>query len=64
MTTRLTIQLLFIGFLLGYKSYRIDNKIADTETEPRWILYWLFLWLLFPIPFIIAFFLDALNKKD
>ena len=64
MTTRLVLQLLFIGIILGYKCYRIDNKIAERETEPYSILYWLCMWLVFPIAFMFFFILDALNKKD
>ena len=64
MTTRLVIQLMFIGIVLGYKCYKIDNKIAEREIEPYPIRYWVCLWLVFPITFMFFAFLDALNKKS
>ena len=62
MLIRLVIQLLFIGLISGYNAYRKDNNI-DAETEPYSILYWLLMWLAFPLAFMWFMFLECLEKR-
>lgn len=63
MEIRLVIQLLFIGLMWGYVAYKEDNWIK-TEDDHAPILFWLAMWLLFPLAFMWYMFLDALEKKD
>lgn len=63
MTIRLVIQLLFIGFMWGYIAYKEDHNIKS-EPDPAPILFWLTMWLAFPIAFMRFMFISALEKKQ
>lgn len=63
MITRLVIQLLFIGLASGYYAYKVDNN-KETKSEPLSVLYWLLLWLAFPLAFMWFMLLESLSKKE
>jgi hypothetical protein len=64
MITRITIQIIMIWYLIGYKFYKEDNWIPTKKTKPKWIVFWIVCWIILPITFMWMALLDVLSGED